>query len=208
MRFFTSDQHFGHANILKYEPEARGQFRNTDAMDSAIVDAWNSVVGSDDEVYCVGDMSFKESILRDYLPHLNGRKILIVGNHDPFFKHMIDRKTKEIGIQRSIEAGFAEAHVELLIEVDGIGTAKLSHFPYWPSRPDLCEDYDLRYPDLRPKYEGEDLLLCGHVHSLWREHAEAGRRMLNVGVDVWDMTPISEVQLADHYRKQSHNSRL
>ena len=82
-RFFTADQHFGHTNILKFEPNRLHQ--NVDDMNSAIVDAWNAVVTDKDMVYCLGDMSFKLPILREMLRFLNGQKVLVVGNHDPFF---------------------------------------------------------------------------------------------------------------------------
>ncbi|OYV28372.1 MAG: hypothetical protein B7Z79_13075 [Thiomonas sp. 20-64-9] len=91
--FFTADQHFGHANILKYEADSRKNdkgitFRSVEQMNEAIVDRWNAVVAPGDTVYSLGDFSYKLHTIGEYLPHLNGRVILITGNHDPFFKRM------------------------------------------------------------------------------------------------------------------------
>ena len=61
----------------------------------------------------------------------------------------------------------------------------VDHFPYEGDSRD--ED---RYGDWRPKDNGR-VLLHGHVHSSWRTNG----RMINVGVDVWDHAPISELQV-------------
>lgn len=50
-------------------------------------------------------------------------------------------------------------HFEHLIEIEGVGQVKLSHFPYAPPNPE--DEAFLRYEVLRPKLTGEDLLLQG-----------------------------------------------
>jgi calcineurin-like phosphoesterase family protein len=203
-RFFTADQHFGHANILKYQSNRR--FQDVEKMDEAIIDAWNSVVTDDtDTVYCLGDMSFKPYILREYLPFLNGRKILIFGNHDPIFKMMVsgDKKKVEFAISKAIDLGFAEVHKELMLDIDGVGAVKLSHFPYLPADIDGLEDYELRYQTLRPKPEHEQLLLHGHIHSNWLINVDVcATPMLNVGIDVWDLRPVSELEIVEQFLKK------
>lgn len=76
--FFTSDPHFGHSNIIQY---CNRPFANADEMDKALIDNWNSVVGKDDHVYVLGDVSMGNKVA-NYLRRLNGYKHLIVGNHD------------------------------------------------------------------------------------------------------------------------------
>lgn len=78
--FFTSDHHFGHANILEYEKEAR-PFSTLDEMHEVLIDRWNSVVGSKDMVYHLGDFCFGKSNIV-IAERLNGRKKLVMGNHD------------------------------------------------------------------------------------------------------------------------------
>lgn len=79
--YFISDTHFGHANIMKFEPEFRS-FGSTEEMNEHIVQEWNKVVKHDDEVYHLGDVYFGSKSNLNYVKRLNGRKNLILGNHD------------------------------------------------------------------------------------------------------------------------------
>lgn len=82
-KFYTADLHFGHSNIRDYCPESRN-FALTEEMDIAIMCALNERVGRDDILYILGDFA----VCRDpeYVRHcfsmLNGRKRLVLGNHD------------------------------------------------------------------------------------------------------------------------------
>ena len=116
-RFFTSDQHFGHENILRYEAEKRVNeyglpFKTVGRMNDYLVDCWNANVGNGDEVYCLGDFSIKLQVMREIVPLLNGKKILIVGNHDPFFKRMVTGKEDEAR-ELALQSGFSEIHFQL-----------------------------------------------------------------------------------------------
>lgn len=44
-------------------------------------------------------------------------------------------------------------------------------------------------PALASKIKGK-YVLCAHVHNLWRKQEREGKVLLNVGVDVWDFTPV------------------
>lgn len=76
--YFSSDHHFGHRNIIKY---CNRPFTDVDHMDSVMINNWNSVVTPNDTVYYVGDFQIHPDSNK-YLPRLNGKKILIKGNHD------------------------------------------------------------------------------------------------------------------------------
>lgn len=78
MTFFSADHHHGHSNIINY---CKRPFASVDEMTATIVQRWNQTVGRDDEVWFLGDFCFKgyESLFEN----LNGRKHLIIGNHDP-----------------------------------------------------------------------------------------------------------------------------
>jgi calcineurin-like phosphoesterase family protein len=101
--YFISDPHFGHSNIADFRPldygpdcdlvitdpltRTRTVIPNADANTRLIVDYWQRTVKKStsfhkqDIVFCLGDVAFNEDALR--LVHsLNGRKILIGGNHD------------------------------------------------------------------------------------------------------------------------------
>ena len=84
----TSDTHFHHRNIIKYEAEAR-PFKDRDEMDAELVKRWNEVVGPSDVVFHLGDFAFAGKNYISSIAHqLNGRKILLLGNHDR--ENMID----------------------------------------------------------------------------------------------------------------------
>lgn len=81
--FFTSDTHFGHKNIIKH---CERPFKSVQEMDDTMIENWNNVVGPDDIVYHLGDFalgrgSYMQNVL-DICSVLNGKKILIYGNHD------------------------------------------------------------------------------------------------------------------------------
>lgn len=78
--WFTSDTHFGHANVIRFN---KRPFKDVEQMDAILIKNWNSVVGYQDDVYHLGDFSLTsaERSLR-ILEQLNGRIHLIKGNHE------------------------------------------------------------------------------------------------------------------------------
>ncbi len=80
--WFIGDTHFGHANILKYEPVAR-PFTTLEEMHEVIIERWNSVVKKGDKVYHLGDVAFGAKNV-EIMGRLNGNKRLILGNHDRY----------------------------------------------------------------------------------------------------------------------------
>lgn len=178
MIWFTSDTHFGHKNILKYESTSR-PFVDTDAMDEIIIRNWNSVVDPEDTVFHLGDVAMGNIV--ESLPkvaRLNGKKILVPGNHDRVWSGT--KNPKHAGIYREVFDDIAPEQMFLTL-ANGERVA-MSHFPY-------AGDHttDDRYPEFRPVDEGLPLI-HGHVHSLWATNG----RQFNVGVDVSGLTPVSE----------------
>lgn len=208
-RFFTADQHFGHANILKYEDENRrnqygGRFQSVQEMDEYLIERWNSVVSTGDTVYCLGDFSYKQYTMESVNPRLNGEKILIVGNHDPFLKRLtlpLSSKMHGEAHDDAQRAGFSGINLGMDIEIAGVGLVRMSHFPYWPEEPDQEEEYNLRCAELRPAVGSECVLMHGHIHSQWLVNkAKTMPLQVNVGVDMWSMTPASESAIVELYQ--------
>ena len=78
--WFTSDTHFGHANIIGY---TNRPFSDVDEMDVVLAANWNRVVGKDDLVFHLGDFCFgTPGDWRSIHERLNGHIVLILGNHD------------------------------------------------------------------------------------------------------------------------------
>lgn len=74
MKYFISDLHFGHNNILKFE---RTEFETIAEHDQHIIDTINKKVKMTDTLYILGDVGNVDKVR-----YLNGRKILLMGNHD------------------------------------------------------------------------------------------------------------------------------
>ena len=79
-----SDTHFGHDEIRQYCDRPFGSVRD---MDGYMIRQWNHMVGDDDIIVHVGDLSFhSKSELQSILELLDGRMMLVLGNHDKFTK--------------------------------------------------------------------------------------------------------------------------
>ena len=169
--FFTSDTHLGHARIIEL---SKRPFANVDEMNEAIIQKWNAVVGPGDTVYHLGDAFMGPPETVQLRKRLNGRFILIKGNHD--------KKDALL-----LSAGVDEIHRRLEIELDGY-KLYLAHIPvHLPDPTERSYPPDLvRDP---PKYY--DYFLCGHVHGQWKRQGKT----INVGVDVSDFTPLTLEQL-------------
>lgn len=80
-RFVIADLHLGHENIIKY---CNRPFKDVNHMNETIINNWNSVVSDGDIVYILGDfsMKFDQEKTKTILDRLNGKKVLVMSNHD------------------------------------------------------------------------------------------------------------------------------
>lgn len=113
----TSDLHFGHTNILKFCAKTR-RYTDVEHMNEAMVQDWNFQVQPEDTVYLLGDLAFMPAAKAVKLfNRLNGKKILVEGNHDrKILKDPVFRKC------------FAEIHNYLEVRYDGT-LVVMFHYP-------------------------------------------------------------------------------
>ena len=198
--FFTSDHHFGHANILRYCPTTR-PYRSVDDMNVDYWAKWNEVVGPDDTVWYLGDFSLKFTQIEAWLPQLNGHKKMLLGNHDAGFKTLTRQQT-----DRYLASGFESVGLFADVELDGVRFA-MSHFPYRVPERYLSKNSQIAErqwkcaeKSLEPRARSEDALLHGHIHQHWRGNKLPARLpALNVGVDAWDGAPVEGSVLVAAY---------
>ena len=82
--FVIADLHLGHENICKFTRDSGEKLRpwdNVDEMNAALITNWNTTVRDTDKVYVLGDFTVNKKFVH-LGSQLNGRKILVAGNHD------------------------------------------------------------------------------------------------------------------------------
>lgn len=78
--YFIADTHFFHKDIIDI---CDRPFVNLHAMHEYLIRYWNYTISENDEVYICGDFAIgSKDEIADILSKLNGRKYLIMGNHD------------------------------------------------------------------------------------------------------------------------------
>lgn len=168
--FFTSDTHFHHKNILKYQSDER-PFETMDEMIDEMVKRHNSVVKKNDDIYYLGDFAFaNQNKIAAVLERLNGNKYLIFGNHDRQMKG--DKVTQYFKWMRNYHE----------LPIKGLG--------YKGKAPLVLFHYPIE--NWNRKHYGS-YHLYGHTHST--DYDCKGR--LNVGVDSHDLTPWSLAEVME-----------
>ena len=104
-RWFVSDLHFGHRNVISY---CKRPFNSVEEMDVNIIKQWNSQVRSDDVVYFLGDfgISKRKCLDESLVGSLNGKKIMILGNHDYGFSRLQTGRNVDHITNSLIQAGW------------------------------------------------------------------------------------------------------
>lgn len=92
--FVISDLHFNHLNIIKY---CNRPFETVEEMNEHMIKKWNETVKNKDIVYFLGDfcMGGIEEI-KFFASQLNGRKRIILGNHDRSPKNYFDAGFEDV----------------------------------------------------------------------------------------------------------------
>jgi calcineurin-like phosphoesterase family protein len=77
-QFVTSDWHLGHQKSIMFD---KRPFNDLHHMHEVLVNNYNASVQPGDVCYFLGDVGFGEAG-KKIIPRLNGKKILVLGNHD------------------------------------------------------------------------------------------------------------------------------
>jgi calcineurin-like phosphoesterase family protein len=129
-------------------------------MDEAIVKQWNSQVKPEDEVYFLGDFGInkKKALDAELVGRLNGKKYIILGNHDTGFIRMHENKGLESIYNQYIKAGWEDVTVHKVLDIKNGTTVHMTHLP-------PCNDEDNRYSHLKIKNDPNAFHLNGHLRS-------------------------------------------
>lgn len=120
MYWFTADEHYGHANIIKY---CSRPFESIEHMDQVLIANFNECVASDDVVVHAGDFCWCNN-LRDahaqYINKLPGTHIFINGSHD----HWLPSSARRIWRKRIDEQLIVVCHFAMRVW-------EASHYNSW-----------------------------------------------------------------------------
>ena len=192
--WFISDLHFHHANILYFKPKRRNlagislehlqkgdKEECMDIHDKWLINVWNEQVDKHDVVYILGDFCLgNKERTQKILSKLNGKKQLIIGNHDKSCK----------GLENYFEW------------TGQIKEAKFSHdmFPFIDPNENFCVEM-CHFPLIAWNRRTHGTVhLHGHVHGtldLMNEKSEELR--VDVGLD-GNLANYSLVSLEKVYR--------
>ena len=168
MIYYIADTHFDHENIISM---CRRPFRTVEEMNEALISAWNRRVSGNDTVYILGDLLFRSSDPEAILRRLRGRKRLIIGNHDSSWLCRVDPERYFVSVD------------DMLVTTDGEHQLTLCH-----------------YPLLSWKHQQRSYMIHGHLHANTDRDffpLIADRpRLLNAGVDINGMQPVTLAELA------------
>jgi calcineurin-like phosphoesterase family protein len=142
------------------------------AMNRAIINGWNSVVEPEDLTFVLGDFGMGQwQEWAGLRKQLNGRIILILGNHDRKLETYL------------LPGDFA---MDSLLTRDGVFMTHVP--PGYVDQPRYSHDKT----KINPVPEGTKLILVGHVHEKWTRGKDYnGVPVLNVGVDVRGYQPLT-----------------
>lgn len=162
--FATSDMHFGHDREFVWK--VRG-FNSIQEMNDAYVNRWNSVVDSEDDVYCLGDLMLGDPSNIEYIKKLNGKIHIVYGNHDTN-----NRRKMYAELPNVVEASWA-----IMLDY------RKYHF------------FMTHFPCMTGNLEKESLKQCtcnlfGHTHQTTNFYNDLPF-MYHVGVDSHDGYPVS-----------------
>lgn len=173
-KFYISDPHFGHKDMISF---CNRPFTSVEEMDEELIKRWNNIVSNNDTVYILGDLIYKSDKPPEYyLDKLNGKKILIKGNHDGNFLKKIDVNKYFDGIYDYLEISDEGRWVVLF------------HYPIL--------EWHVKF---RGSYH-----LHGHVHNFKSEalrYSNKEPKMFNVSADMIRFEPMTLDELIGWYKK-------
>ena len=186
--WFIADTHFGHEGVLTF---GERPFGSVESMDETLIANWNLTVAPTDVVYHIGDVGFHKwresqwSIIRS----LNGRLILVRGNHDP-------------SVRWCYRWGFDVVVDYAEVVVEG-GRMALSHRPL-RLLPSSCKGVIHGHIHLgRPND-----LLKAHSENPERELIHIPAFNVNVCVEKTEYRPMSTSAVRRRLRKQLRMERI
>jgi calcineurin-like phosphoesterase family protein len=114
--FLIADLHFGDSDmcsLLKEDGHPMRPFKSVEEHDATLIENWNKVVTHpSDKVYVLGDVAQKKKDIENF-GKLNGKKILLKGNHDIYEMKEYAKYFKDIRATHRLENGLLMSHIPI-----------------------------------------------------------------------------------------------
>jgi len=130
-RFFTSDEHIGHNNVLKF---CNRPFRDLDEMKSSLISRHNERVGRGGQVYHLGDFFWRttsEAEAIEYFDCLNGQHYFVYGNHDEVIKNSKKLRDRFVWVKDIAKVSKTEDTPQIVLLHYSMRTWEGSHRGNW-----------------------------------------------------------------------------
>lgn len=174
--YFSSDPHYYHKNIIKYqrrpflvpgETYEKYSISSVHLMNETMIANWNAKVTPEDTTYLLGDFCFTDAErARMIFDRLNGKKILIGGNHDNW--------------KIRTRLPWVSVHDYLELNLEGVRVV-LSHYAFLTWN----------------KIGRGSIHLHGHSHG----SIPSTSQRCDVGVDCFNYSPVSLKEIQAHMEK-------
>lgn len=179
MIYFTSDLHLGHSSIIKMKNRP---FNDVNEMNRTLIRNYNNCVKNNDICYILGDIChhLRSEETNEIIKKLNGKKILIKGNHDKEFDKTLFDGVYDL-FSTSISIGNYNRYFVMM------------HYPMLSWN----------------KANTGSIHIHGHIHSDGNYNAENRNKHIlryDVGVDANNYYPVSALQLFDYFKDALNTS--
>lgn len=182
--FFCSDYHFFHINVIAFDqrpflfdssigyPSDLRDKSNLDieTMNQTLIDNWNQVVGDNDLVFYLGDLSNRgQKATQEITNQLKGKIYFVLGNHDQYKMINSLNRFEMIADYISLNVKYGKKPQERI-------QICLFHYP--------ISNWD------RQHYGSWHL--HGHSHQMKVKHDPQyyQQKVLDIGCNGWDYTPV------------------
>lgn len=187
--FFISDLHIGHKKVIQYD---KRPFKSVEEMHIEMIKRWNSVITDDDIVYFLGDLSMCGIQLTSWFVHsLKGKIHFIMGNHDKY-KTISKLDRWERIYEYGTEIDVLDKDSEAVRGSAGYQKIIMSHYPIFSWNKSHYGSWHLH----------------GHSHGslIPKQLDYYKRKVIDVGCNVIDYTPISYTDVKSKMSKKRHES--
>lgn len=175
MKYFTSDLHLGHENVIEF---AERPFKSLDEMNDTIMTKLVEPLRKNDSLYILGDIAWNKTVMRELCARLPyGVDVFCnKGNHDSSKVLKPNDKIKEVYMMKEIKIGDIRA--------------TLCHYPMkvWNES----------------HHNSFDLFGHIHRNEEFRQF-ELNGKMLNVNCEFHNFVPWNEDEIIEYMKNQPDN---